>query len=351
MGVDGFRFDLAPVLGRGDHGFDPNAAFFQTVAQDPALAGLKMIAEPWDIGPGGYQLGHFPPGWLEWNDRFRDGVRSFWLGGASTRGEFAQRLCASSDLFHSGGRAPAESVNFVVAHDGFTLRDLLSYERKRNDANGEDNRDGHGTNHGWNCGAEGPSDDPQVLALRARLQRCLLATLVLAQGTPMLCAGDELGHSQRGNNNPYCQDNPTTWIDWSVADQPLIAFAARLIALRSRLLPLANRWYAGEPDERGMHDIGWLRDDGQPLVGDDWRDLSLRTLGALIGTPGRSAEPLLLLVNGGAQDRAFTLPAGTWKVLLDTARSDDAAQTLGEASCPIAGCSLVLLSRPAAATP
>ena len=194
MEVDGFRFDLAPVLGRGDTGFDARAAFFQTVAQDPALAGLKVIAEPWDLGPGGYRLGDFPRGWLEWNDRFRDGMRRFWLGGPSSRGEFAQRLCASSDVFQSRGRAPAESVNYIVAHDGFTLRDLLTFEHKRNLANGEDNRDGLDANHGWNCGVEGETTDAEVLARRALLQRALLATLLLAQGTPMLCAGDELGH-------------------------------------------------------------------------------------------------------------------------------------------------------------
>ncbi len=345
MNVDGFRFDLAPVLGRGDHGFDTRAAFFHAVAQDPLLASVKMIAEPWDIGPGGYQLGHFPGGWLEWNDRFRDGTRSFWLGGPSTRGEFAQRLCASSDVFHTQGRAPAESVNFIVAHDGFTLRDLLTFEHKRNLANGEENRDGHGANHGWNCGAEGTSDDPQVRQLRARLQRTLLATLLLAQGTPMLAAGDELGHSQGGNNNPYCQDNATTWIDWSAADEPLIAFTTRLIALRQRLLPLANRWYSGQPAANGLHDLGWLREDGQPLSGDDWRDLSARSFGALIGAPGKAAAPLLLLFNGDPQARAFTLPDGPWQALLDTQDAEGLPSWQGGPSYVLAASSLVLLSR------
>jgi len=345
MEVDGFRFDLAPVLGRGDEGFDARAAFFHAVAQDPVLAGVKMIAEPWDLGPGGYQLGRFPRGWLEWNDRFRDGTRSFWLGGTSTRGEFAQRLCASSDLFHARGREPAESVNLIVAHDGFTLRDLLSFERKRNEANGEDNRDGHGVNHGWNCGVEGPTDETRVLALRSRLQRALLATLLLAQGTPMLCAGDELGHSQDGNNNPYCQDNPTTWIDWSQADDPLIAFTAGVIALRRRLAPLANRWYDGVVDRDGLHDLAWLRSDGLPLEGDDWRDLSARTFGALIGAPGKATEPLLLLVNAGTLDHPFSLPAGPWQPLLDSARGVPPPLGQAAATYPLAASSLALLSR------
>ena len=343
MGVDGFRFDLAPVLGRDDHGFEPRAAFFQAIAQDPVLAGVKLIAEPWDLGPGGYQLGRFPSGWLEWNDRFRDTTRNFWLGGVSTRGEFAQRLCASSDLFHAQGRAPVESLNFIVAHDGFTLRDLLTYEHKRNLANGEDNHDGHGRNHGWNCGAEGATDDPVVLALRARLQRALLATLLLSQGTPMLSAGDELGHSQGGNNNPYCQDNPTTWIAWTEADESLVEFTAGLISLRHRLLPFANAWYDGRPDDTGQRDLGWLLRDGRPIDGDDWRDLSARTLGALIGAPGKACTPLLLLVNAEADKRPFTLPVGTWQALLDTSRSEALVPWQGESSYPLAARSVVLL--------
>jgi len=345
MNVDGFRFDLAPVLARGDRGFDEHAAFFQAVAQDPLLACLKMIAEPWDVGLGGYQLGRFPRGWSEWNDRFRDGVRSFWLGGAATRGEFAQRLCASSDLFQARGRGPAESVNFVVAHDGFTLRDLLTYERKRNEANGEDNHDGHDANHGWNCGAEGPTDEPNVLALRAGLQRALLATLLLAQGTPMLAAGDELGHSQGGNNNPYCQDNSATWIAWADADDALIAFTARLIALRGRLQPFAAHWYSGEPGGDGRPDLSWLRADGAPLDGNDWRDSSVRSLGALIGAPGKSAAPLLLLVNAEANDSDFALPAGAWRALIDTFSVEQAPSWSGETRYPLKAHSLALLTR------
>jgi glycogen operon protein len=348
MHVDGFRFDLATVLGRGNHGFDRNAPFFHAIAQDPLLSRVKMIAEPWDIGPGGYQVGHFPAGWLEWNDRFRDTVRSFWLKGTTDCGEFVNRLCASSDMFNKPARLPGETVNFVVAHDGFTLADLVSYNGKHNLANGEDNRDGHGDNHSWNCGAEGPSDDPDVLALRGRLQRSLLATLLLAQGTPMLCAGDELGHSQSGNNNAYCQDNELSWIDWSRADTALSAYTARVLALRHRLQPLANRWYTGAADARGRPDIAWLRADGHVMHGDDWHDPRHRVIGALIGTPGKASAPLLLLVNGGADDIDFRLPPGhDWNALLDSAQPTgltDWTFSPAAAHYPLGWRSVVLLS-------
>jgi len=342
MHVDGFRFDLAPVQGRGEHGFDRNAPFFHAIAQDPLLSTVKLIAEPWDIGIGGYQLGQFPVGWAEWNDRFRDTVRSFWLRGPGTRGELAQRLCASSDVFHPRGRAPSESVNFIVAHDGFTLADLVRYEAKHNEANGEGNRDGHDHNHSWNAGVEGPSDDPGVLALRGRLQRTLLATLLLAQGTPMLAAGDELGHSQRGNNNAYCQDNAISWIAWTDADDALVAFTERVLALRRELRPLADRWYSGLPDAHGRADLAWLQADGAPLEGDAWNDPAQRLLGTCIGAPGRSAQPLLLLMNGGDVDAPFALPAGTWRVLLDTAALTS-QQPMVQTPLALAAHSLVLL--------
>jgi glycogen debranching enzyme len=326
MHVDGFRFDLAPALGRGDHGFDASSAFFQAVAQDPLLQGVKMIAEPWDIGPGGYQLGQFPTGWLEWNDRFRDTVRGHWLGHetdqGADRGELAQRLTASAELFNHLHRQPTASVNFITAHDGFTLRDLVSYNQKRNHANGEQNRDGHGHNLSWNCGEEGPSSNAMVLSRRAALQRALLATLMLSQGTPMLCAGDELGHSQDGNNNPYCQDNATTWINWSEADDSLIAFTAQLIQLRRAWLPLASRWLRGEADAQGVHELLWLRGDGQQMHGDDWRDPRPGVLGALIGKPGKQVDArhsqLLLLINADADERGFQLPTQSWQVLMDS---------------------------------
>lgn len=316
--VDGFRFDLAPVLGRGSPGFERDGPFFKAVLQDPALQGIKLIAEPWDLGPGGYQVGGFPRGWLEWNDRFRDTARAFWLGGDCTRGELALRLAGSSDIFQARRRSPLESVNYIVSHDGFTLHDLVSYDLRHNHANGEDNRDGHGHNLSWNCGWEGPTSDPAVLQLRARLKRALLATVLLAQGTPMLAAGDELGHTQGGNNNPYCQDNAITWIAWAAADQALIDFTAHLLALRRRLLPLAEGWYSGLTDTQGKADLAWLRRTGEPMAPEHWDNRMSRIMGAWIGRAGRSATPLLLLVNGRDMDASFQLPPGDWVAELDT---------------------------------
>ncbi len=316
--IDGFRFDLAPVLGRGNHGFERDGPFFKAVLQDPVLQGVKMIAEPWDIGPGGYQVGQFPRGWLEWNDRFRDTARAFWLGGDCTRGEMALRLAGSSDLFQARRRSPLESVNYIVSHDGFTLRDLVSYDMRHNQANGENNRDGHGNNLSWNCGWEGPTTDPEVQQLRHRLQRALLATVLLAQGTPMLAAGDELGHSQGGNNNPYCQDNVTTWIDWANADQDLINFTAHLLHLRKTWLPMAPRWYTGLPDARGRHDLSWLRRTGEPMSPEHWNNRMSRIMAAWIGSPGTGRAPLLLMINGRDMDATFRLPAGQWRCELDS---------------------------------
>ena len=320
--VDGFRFDLAPVLGRGDPGFETDAPFFKALLQDPALQGVKMIAEPWDIGPGGYQLGRFPRGWLEWNDRFRDSARAFWLGGDATRGELALRLAGSSDLFQAQRRLPPEGINYIVSHDGFTLHDLVSYDLRHNEANGENNRDGHGHNLSWNCGWEGPTQDPEVLALRARLKRALLATLLLAQGTPMLAAGDELGHTQGGNNNPYCQDNETTWIDWAAADDTLIDYTAHLLHLRKTWMPLAPRWYTGLPDAHGLQDLAWLRRGGEPMTPEHWNNRMSRIVGAWIGAPGRADAPLLLLINGRDTDATFRLPAGAWRCELDSSAPD-----------------------------
>ena len=330
MHVDGFRFDLAPVLGRGDHGFERDGPFFKAVLQDPALQGTKMIAEPWDIGPGGYQVGQFPRGWGEWNDHFRDTTRAFWLGGDCTRGEMALRLAGSSDLFQTRQRLPAESINYIVSHDGFTLADLVSYDLKHNEANLEDNRDGHGHNLSWNCGWEGPTTDPAVLALRARLQRSLLATLLLAQGTPMLAAGDELGHSQRGNNNPYCQDNALTWIDWAQADEALVDYTAYLIALRQRLMPLGPCWYTGVADAKGRADLAWLRRVGEPMTPAHWENRMSRIMGAYIGVPGGASSgtngkgggPLMLLINGRDMDASFKLPPGNWVAELDSSQSN-----------------------------
>ena len=354
MHVDGFRFDLAPVLGRTDTGFSAQAAFFAAMAQDPVLSRVKMIAEPWDTGPGGYQLGGFPRGWLEWNDKFRDCTRRFWVQGAAagddmpsgcTRGNFAMRLCGSSDLYQERRRAPAKSVNYVASHDGFTLRDLVSYNQRRNLANGEDNRDGHNDNLSYNCGIEGPSDDPMVSTLRARLQRVLLANTLLAQGTPMLCAGDELGHTQDGNNNPYCQDKATTWIDWSVIDADLLAFTQHLIAIRHQLQPFANTWYSGVANANGLYDVSWWNADGSVLQHEAWHQPTARSLACLIGKPGRSATPLLLLFNARSMREAFKLPQGHWQALLDTShprgQSDD--RGAGGMCFPVAAHSMVLL--------
>ncbi|MDD5029043.1 MAG: glycogen debranching protein GlgX [Rhodoferax sp.] len=355
MHVDGFRFDLAPVLGRTDTGFSAQAAFFAAVAQDPVLSRVKMIAEPWDIGPGGYQVGGFPRGWLEWNDKFRDSMRRFWVQGAATgsnadcgcnRGEMAMRLCASSDLYQARRRAPAKSVNYVVSHDGFTLSDLVSYNQRRNQDNGEHNRDGHENNFSFNCGIEGPSADPEVLALRGQLQRALLATTLLAQGTPMLCAGDELGHTQGGNNNPYCQDNATTWIDWKVKDTDLLAFTQRVIRLRHLLQPFANQWYSGVADARGVYDLAWHNPDGSALQGAAWQQGNRCALACLIGKPGRAKCPLLLLINGGAVTETFVLPRGQWQTLLDSSHPQGLADEhpVG-GSTPVAPHCLLLLQQ------
>ncbi|MBL8482368.1 MAG: glycogen debranching protein GlgX [Rhodocyclaceae bacterium] len=325
MHVDGFRFDLAPVLGRGDHGFDARAAFFSAIAQDPLLSRLKLIAEPWDVGHSGYQLGAFPPGWLEWNDRFRDTMRAFWVHRASTRGDFALRLCGSSDIFQPRGRMPSASVNYCVSHDGFTLADLVSYEHKHNHANGEDNRDGHAHNHSANFGVEGPSDDAAISARRRQVKRALLATTLLAQGTPMLAAGDEFGHSQRGNNNPYCQDNVTTWLDWSRADDDLIDFTARVLRLRRAAGLHADRWYDGVQDVHGLADLSWIDTHGDGVAHDSWHLPDRHVLGCLIARPPKSKAPLLLLINSHGYGTDFTLPGGLWQVLLASAAAPAAA--------------------------
>ncbi len=342
MHVDGFRFDLAPVLGRGAHAFDRHAALFKAVQQDPLLAGVKLIAEPWDLGPHGYQLGHFPRGWLEWNDRFRDDLRGFWLGHGRDRGALARRLAGSADVFQVQGRTPMDSVNYVASHDGFTLRDLVSYNDRHNQANLEGNRDGHAHNLSWNCGQEGASDDPVVLRRRARLQRALLACVLLAQGTPMLTAGSELGHGQNGNNNPYCQDNAITWLDWAAADAELTAYTAHLSSLRRRLLPLRPRWYSGEAGEQGRADLAWSLPSGQPLAPADWHGPG-RTLAAHIGAPGHGDAPLLLLINGDEADCDFSLPAGAWLLELDSSQPQGQRPWRGEGWLTVAGHSVVLL--------
>jgi glycogen operon protein len=326
MHVDGFRFDLAPTLARNaaQH-FDRNGAFLSAVRQDPVLSRVKLIAEPWDLGEGGYQLGHFPPGWVEWNDKYRDAIRSFWKGEPGVVGELASRLAGSSDIFQRAGRSPRSSVNFVTAHDGFTLHDLVSYERKHNEANLEHNRDGSDNNRSWNCGVEGPSDQPHVRALRERQKRNLLATLLFSQGPPMLVAGDEMGRTQLGNNNAYCQDNETSWLDWELdADaQRLQRHVRELIELRKRHPAFRRRSYP-DPD-----DVSWLTPAGQPMTEGDWTNPATRTLGMLLlgqrlaerDDQGSAVEDddLLLLLNAAATAVDFTLPGEGWRLLVDTA--------------------------------
>ncbi|RME65742.1 MAG: glycogen debranching enzyme GlgX, partial [Alphaproteobacteria bacterium] len=293
-GVDGFRFDLATTLARGEKGFDRNGPFLAALRQDPLLSRVKLIAEPWDIGPGGYQGGAFPAGIGEWNDRFRDDLRRFWQGSAAGVAGLASRLAGSSDRFRTALRRPSDSINFITAHDGFTLADLVSYTAKHNQANGENNADGSNDNLSWNHGVEGPSDDPAVIAARARDMRALLACLILARGTPMLRGGDELGQSQQGNNNAYAQDNATTWIDWSQADAAagLVGFTRRLIALRKAHAALhRNRFLDGRAVSGSERkDASWRREDGGELTDADWHDPKRRFLGLELFEPGQAAN-------------------------------------------------------------
>jgi isoamylase len=327
-GVDGFRFDLAPTLGRTPHDFDPRAAFFQAAAQDPVLARCRLIAEPWDLGPDGYRLGGFPGGWSEWNDRFRDATRGFWRGDPGTLPRLTQGLTGSKETFLPGRRGPEATVNYVCSHDGFTLDDLVSYAERHNLANGEEGRDGHGHNLSANHGIEGPTDDPAIVALRARQRRNLLATVLLAQGVPMLLMGDELGRSQGGNNNPYCQDGPTTWLDWAAADADLHAFTRRVLALRRDARAFRRRRYLrGEAGPDGRRDVHWLAPDGGEMENADWADAERRVFGMQVGDDAPDGRRFLVLVNGGAEPVSFRLAAvigGPWRPLVDTGSADGA---------------------------
>ncbi len=352
-GVDGFRFDLAPVLGRGPHGFDPQAALFVALQQDPLLAEAVLVAEPWDGGHDGYQVGRFPGRFLDWNDRFRDSVRGYWLGRPVTRGEFARRVTASSDLFHHGARQPVASVNYVACHDGFTLRDVVSYARKHNEANGEDGRDGRDGEVSANFGVEGPSDDPAVETTRRRVRHALLATLLLSQGTPMLRAGDEFGDSQGGNNNAYCQDNPTGWLDWDGADDDTVALAASLVALR-RAEPLLRhpRWFVADPHAAGEAGVLWLTPGGQPMQLADWHATHEHALACQLVPGEPQAHPLLLLFNPDSTPRGFLLPPGEWTPLFCSAGAIAAAAAPAPRECIVPERSLRLLrGRPAAGNP
>jgi isoamylase len=339
MQVDGFRFDLATILGRELHGFDEGGGFLDCCRQDPVLSSVKLIAEPWDLGPGGYQVGGFAPGWAEWNDRFRNTVRAFWKGDEGKVPELAARLSASGDLFNRRGRKPWASVNFVTAHDGFTLNDLVSYNDKHNEANGEDNQDGHNENLSWNCGVEGPTDDPAIRALRERQKRNILATLLLAQGTPMILAGDEFGRTQQGNNNAYCQDSEISWVDWEAINEDGLAltkFVRHVIALRLRYPVLRRgRFLIGELNEElEVKDVTWLKPDGAEMQQEDWGFEDARCLGMLMdgraqatGIRRRASDAtLLFIVNAFHDPVSFTLPPVTggeeWLSLLDTDKAE-----------------------------
>jgi len=341
--VDGFRFDLGTVLARELYGFDNQSGFLKACNQDPVLRTVKLIAEPWDCGPGGYQVGAFPPGWAEWNDRFRDVVRDFWKG-SSSASELAPRLCASGDMFNVYGRRPSSSINFITAHDGFTLRDLVSYNEKHNEANGDDNKDGPNDNRSWNCGVEGPTDDAAINAMRERQIRNLLATLLLSQGTPMMVAGDESLRTQQGNNNAYCQDNPISWVKWDVDDRAraLTTFVRKLTALRHRHPILRrNRFLTGEFDEElQVRDLTWINATGKPMEEEDWKDERMQCFGMLMdgrarptGLPQHGVEAAMLLVLNGYHDLVqFTLPEdgekARWQLLIDTNVPELAEQPL-----------------------
>ncbi|WP_090608544.1 glycogen debranching protein GlgX [Mycobacterium lentiflavum] len=342
MHVDGFRFDLASTLAREFYDVDRLAAFFELVQQDPIVSQVKLIAEPWDVGPGGYQVGGFPPQWTEWNGKYRDTVRDFWRGEPATLDEFAYRLSGSADLYEHTGRRPVASINFVIAHDGFTLRDLVSYNEKHNEANGEDNNDGESHNRSWNCGAEGPTDDAEINALRARQQRNFLTTLLLSQGVPMICHGDELGRTQNGNNNGYCQDSELTWIDWSQADTDLLEFTRKVSGLRAdHPVFRRRRFFSGKPVGRrgqdGLPDISWFAPDGSEMTDEDWGAGFSKSVAVFLnghGIPDRDArgqrvldDSFLLCFNAHYEPIEFTLPpkefGASWQLVVFTGPEEE----------------------------
>jgi len=363
MHVDGFRFDLASALAREFYDVDRLSSFFELVQQDPVVSQVKLIAEPWDIGPGGYQVGNFPPQWTEWNGKYRDTVRDFWRGEPSTLGEFASRITGSADLYETSGRRPVASINFVTAHDGFTLQDLVSYNEKHNEANGEDNNDGESHNRSWNCGVEGPTDDPQVLSLRARQQRNFLATLLLSQGVPMIAHGDELGRTQHGNNNTYAQDSELSWINWEQMDTPLMEFASAVSKLRAEHPTFRRRrFFDGRPVARGegeaLPDIVWLDEDGSPMQPEDWDTQLGRSLGVFLNGQeirgsdrrGQRITDLNFLLYFNADDDAVTvtLPSkehgDLWDQVIDTAGEyADSEPVTADAKISVAAKSMVVL--------
>ena len=364
MHVDGFRFDLASALARELHQVNNLGTFFSLMHQDPIISQVKLIAEPWDLGEGGYQVGHFPVGWTEWNGKYRDVLRDYWRGEGGLIGELAYRLTGSSDLYERGGRRPYASINFVTAHDGFTLADLVSYNEKHNEANQENNQDGENHNRSWNCGAEGPTDDPEVLRLRAQQKRNILATLILSQGVPMLLAGDEMGRTQQGNNNAYCQDNEISWLSWQLndADRELLYFTQRLIALRKEHPVFRKRSFFQGQSIKGseVKDITWFKPDGNEMSDEEWhhayaRSLGMYLAGRAVGERDQFGRPVedddfLLLLNAHHEEVPFTLPGsvakGPWHVVIDTSQPPLSMHGLWQPgqSCPVRARSLVLLT-------
>ena len=368
MHVDGFRFDLAAALARTLHEVDRLSAFFDIIQQDPVISRVKLIAEPWDVGEGGYQVGNFPPLWSEWNGQYRDCVRDYWRGQDRTLPELAYRLTGSSDLYGHNGRKPWASVNFVTCHDGFTLRDLVSYNDKHNDANGEDSHDGEEHNRSWNCGVEGETDDPEICALRRRQVRNLLATLFVSQGVPMLLSGDEIGRSQRGNNNAYCQDNEVSWLDWAGADESLLDFTRKLTALRNDH-PVFHRprWFQGRPlHGAGVSDIAWFSPEGKEMSDGDWQVSFAKSIGIFLNGSELPVSPVLgertrddsffVVLNAYWEPIDFTLPderfGSGWCYVLDTARDEQPFLEPGRAELGAAQTfaveqrSVVVLKRP-----
>jgi isoamylase len=352
--IDGFRFDLASTLARDPYDFSNRAAFLQACVQDPVLGRVKLIAEPWDVGSGGYQVGGFPIGWSEWNDQYRDTIRAFWRGDPGQLPKVTQVMTGSREIFEPSGRQSWTSVNFITAHDGFTLQDLVSYNERHNEANGENNNDGHGHNLSWNCGVEGPTDKPEVLELRARLKRCLMATLMLSQGMPMMLMGDEVSRTQGGNNNAYCQDNEISWLDWQKdsGDPDFLAFVQNLVALRKRFDAFRRRDFlsGATVPETDLKDVYWLAPEGREMTTGDWADGNRRALGMQLGNDAPDGDRFLILFNAAPEPVEFRLPEqpfGRWFAVFDTGLPEGLVRgvpTLLEAggTFPLNGRSLVL---------
>jgi isoamylase len=363
MHVDGFRFDLASTLARELHEVNRLSAFFDIIHQDPVISQVKLIAEPWDVGEDGYQVGKFPPGWAEWNGKYRDCIRDYWIGADSMLGEFGQRFTGSPDLYQDDSRKPTASINFITAHDGFTLNDLVSYNEKHNEANGEDNNDGESHNRSWNCGAEGPTDDPEIIKLRNQQKRNMLATLFLSQGVPMMVAGDEFGRTQKGNNNAYCQDNEISWLNWAEADQGLLGFTRKLIKLRKdHPIFRRRRWFQGQPVKaKGLEDIAWFLPEGIEMEDENWNHDFARSLGVFLNgrgihSVGPTGERILddsfyVIFNAHHEKLDYKIPekiySNKWTKVLDTAEEECEPQTLTELeSICVQGRSVVVLQHP-----